>query len=145
MPQKKIPELTKEPVECVLRYGKSNNVVQWSEEMQTEVTALYGLTGMFFTTNKSYKPPRVSEDAILQSFYESEGEEDENDEEVDNDGEDEDPTPQRMAALAAAAAAKSAAKANAKAARIKKDEKILTKIREFAHEARRKAVVADAE
>jgi hypothetical protein len=73
MPPKRSPDIPKEPAECILRYGKSNNVIQWAEEMQTAVTALYGLTGMFFTTNKSYRPPRVSEEAILNAYYDSDG------------------------------------------------------------------------
>jgi hypothetical protein len=77
MPPKRSPDIPKEPAECILRYGKSNNVIQWAEEMQTAVTALYGLTGMFFTTNRSYRPPRVSEEAILNAFYDSDEEEEE--------------------------------------------------------------------
>jgi hypothetical protein len=140
MPPKRAPDIPKEPAECILRYGKSNNVVQWAEEMQTAVTALYGLTGMFFTTNRSYRPPRVSEEAILNSFYESEEEEEDADEQADEYDEEEDQTPAQLLARATAAAAKTAAKLKAKEARIKKDEKILSKVRESTYEARRKAV-----
>ena len=90
--------------------------------MQSAVAALYMLTCMFFTTNRSYRPPRVSEEAILNSFYESD-EEDENDgEQAEYDAEEEDPTPAQLLPLSAAAAAKTAAKVKAREARIKRDE-----------------------
>ena len=57
MPPKKSNEPAIDAAECVLRNGKINNVVQWKEEMQTMVTALDGLTGMFFTTNERYVQP----------------------------------------------------------------------------------------
>ena len=38
----------------MLKIGRHNNVVQWKEEMQNEACGLYGMTGMFFSTNKSY-------------------------------------------------------------------------------------------
>ena len=139
MPPKRTPDIPKEPAECILRYGKSNNVIQWAEEMQTAVTALYGLTGMFFTTNRSYRPPRVTEESILRSFYESD---EENDDEVEYDGEEEEPTEEELAAAVAAKAAARARVKAAKEARIKKDEKILSKVREGAHESRRKAVLS---
>ena len=92
--------------------------------MQTEMTALYGLTGMFFTTNRSHRPPRVTEETILKSFYESDEEEEEyEDEYEDDDGEE--PTSAQVAARAAAAAARTTALAKAKTARearIKKEE-----------------------
>jgi hypothetical protein len=114
-------------------------LVQWAEELQTAVTALYGLTGMFFTTNQSYRPPRVSEEAILRSFYESDEEDD--DDEVEDYADEEKPTPARLLELRTAAAARSPRiKIGAKEARIKKDEKVLRKVRETTHEARRKAV-----
>jgi hypothetical protein len=100
MPPKKAVAVPKEPAECILRYGKSNNVIQWAEEMQTATTALYGVTGMFFTTNERYRPPRVTEKAILRAFYESDSE-DEDEESVD-----EDETAGQAAARAAAAAAR---------------------------------------
>jgi hypothetical protein len=87
MPSKSSIEVPKEAAECIFKYGKKNNVIQWAEEMQTAVTALYGLTGMFFTTNQSYVPPRVKEDEILQAFYESDEDDAEYDEECDEDEE----------------------------------------------------------
>ena len=136
MPPKKAVAVPKEPAECILRYGKSNNVIQWAEEMQTATTALYGLTGMFFTTNERYRPPRVTEKAILRAFYESDSEEE------DEESVDEDESAGQAAARAAAAAARKREKKAAREAQIKKDEKILTKLREGTHEARRKKVEA---
>jgi hypothetical protein len=57
MPQKKADEPSKGAAECILKIGKNNNVVQWKEEIQNELTELYGLTGMFFTTNERYEKP----------------------------------------------------------------------------------------
>ena len=54
--------------ECILRIGKNNNVVQWREHMQTETTALYGLTGIFFTTNQRYTPPFPTEADYMPVF-----------------------------------------------------------------------------
>jgi hypothetical protein len=99
MPPKRIPDVPNEPAECILRYGKNSNVVQWAEEMQTAVTALYELTGMFFTTNQSYRPPRVSEEAILRSFYESDEDEEDDDDEVEDYADEEEPTPARLLEL----------------------------------------------
>jgi hypothetical protein len=99
MPPNRIPDVRKEPAECILRYGKNNNVVQWAEEMQTAVTALYGLTGMLFTTNQSYRPPRVSGEAILRSFYESDEVEEDDDDEVEDYADEEEPTSARLLEL----------------------------------------------
>ena len=61
MPPKKNSEPPKEKSECILRYSKKNNVVQWAEEMEIEIEAEYGSMSEFLTTNKSYVYPRVSE------------------------------------------------------------------------------------
>ena len=37
----------------MLKFGRYNNVVQWREDMQNEACGLYGMTGTFYTTNKS--------------------------------------------------------------------------------------------
>jgi hypothetical protein len=112
MPPKRSPDIPKKSAECILRYGKSNDVIQWAEEMQTEMTALCGLTGMFFTTNRSHRPPRVTEEIILKSFYESDEEEGEYEDEYDDD-DGEKPTSAQVAARAAAAAARTTALAKA--------------------------------
>jgi hypothetical protein len=41
----------------ILRIGKNNNVVQWKEEIQSELTELYGLTAMFFIMNERNVQP----------------------------------------------------------------------------------------
>ena len=86
MPPKKNADLPKEKAECILRYGKHNNVVQWAEEMQTEIEAEYGSIGEFLTTNKSYVYPRVDEaelaSALPDSDEESEYEDAEDEDEV---------------------------------------------------------------
>jgi hypothetical protein len=53
MPPKKSVDVPKEKQECILKYGKQNNVVQRSEEMQIEVESHYGSVGEFFTTMKA--------------------------------------------------------------------------------------------
>jgi hypothetical protein len=141
MPSKKSIETHKKAAGCILKYGKSNNVIQWAEEMQTAVTALYGLTGIFFTTNQSYIPPRVREQDILQEFYESDEDELED---YDEDEDDEEAgvrvlTSSQTAAHTARAKAK-AARDSAKEARVKKDEKILYKICESKHDRRLKLI-----
>lgn len=74
MPPKKSPDLKGEKAECILQYGKNNNVIQWSTEMQTSVAALYGLTGTFFSTNVRYIPPiPIEEDYTPQLPADAEG------------------------------------------------------------------------
>ena len=41
----------------MIRLGKSNNIIQWRDEMHTTVTRLYGMTGTFFITNERYVEP----------------------------------------------------------------------------------------
>lgn len=58
MPPIKIPEQAKEASSgCVLRLGKSNNVVTWNEELKSTVGALYGSTANFLQTNIRYVQP----------------------------------------------------------------------------------------
>ena len=57
MPQKKQEEAKTGAEACILKIGRLNNVVQWKEEMQDEACGLYGMTGMFFSTNASYVHP----------------------------------------------------------------------------------------
>ena len=56
MPPKKAGEVPKEAVECILRYGKYNNVVQWRDAIEDSVTKLYGRSGQFLITNERYVP-----------------------------------------------------------------------------------------
>jgi hypothetical protein len=60
MPPKRAAEAAKSADECILQYGKTNNIIKWREHMQTIVTELYGIIGMFFTTNERYVLPRIS-------------------------------------------------------------------------------------
>jgi hypothetical protein len=87
IPQNKSNEPTQDATECVLRIGKNNNVVQSKEEMQTTVTALYGLTGMFFTTNERYVQPLPREEDYIPDFPESDDEVEEGGEGLDAAGE----------------------------------------------------------
>ena len=52
----------------MLKIGRHNNVVQWKEEMQNEACGLYGMTGMFFSTNKSYVQPYPREEDYNPTF-----------------------------------------------------------------------------
>ena len=52
----------------MLRIGRYNNVVQWREDMQNEACGLYGMTGTFFTTNKSYVHPYPREEDYNPTF-----------------------------------------------------------------------------
>jgi hypothetical protein len=75
MPQKKASDPAKDATECILRIGKNNNVVQWKEEIQNELTELYGLTAMFFTTNERYVQPFPREEDNIPDFPDSDDEE----------------------------------------------------------------------
>ena len=72
MSSKKFPEMPKDAAECILRTGKTNNVVVWRENMQTQVTMLYGMTGTFFTTNKRYVQPIPREEDYIPQIPEPE-------------------------------------------------------------------------
>lgn len=62
MPPKKQEEPKSGTEACILKIGRYNNVVQWREEMQDQACALYGMTGMFFTTNASHFIPYPREE-----------------------------------------------------------------------------------
>ena len=62
MPPKKQEEPKSVAEPCILKIGRYNNVVQWREDMQNEACGLYGMTGMFFSTNKSYVHPYPREE-----------------------------------------------------------------------------------
>ena len=82
MPPKRVPEAVKSNEECILQHGKHNNIIKWKELMQTIITELYGIVGMFFITNERYELPRVSyRDYPVDSSSESEGSESEAEEE----------------------------------------------------------------
>ena len=88
MPPKKSPDVPKEKSECILKYGKQNNVVQWAEEMQIEIEAEYGSIGEFLTTNKSHVQPRVSEADLVSALPDSDEEESEYEDAEDEDDEE---------------------------------------------------------
>ena len=46
----------------ILEIGKNNNIVLWKEELENEVTGLYGKMGMFFTTDERYIIPFPTEE-----------------------------------------------------------------------------------
>ena len=68
MPPKKQEEPKSGAEQCMLRIGRYNNVVQWREDMQNEACGLYGMTGTFFTTNKSYVHPYPREEDYNPTF-----------------------------------------------------------------------------
>ena len=136
MPPKKSNEPVKEAAECILRIGKNNNVVQWKEEMQTTVTALYGLTGMFFTTNERYVQPFPREEDYIPDFPESDDEDEEEiGEQLDAEGE-----PLPAVDVAAQAVAREAAANARRETKRRAREKLISKLREGAYEGRRKAM-----
>ena len=45
-----------------MKMGRQNNVMQWKEEMQDEACSLYGMTGMFFSTDESHFIPYPREE-----------------------------------------------------------------------------------
>ena len=62
MPPKKQEDLKTAREPCILKIGRFKNVVQWKEEMQNEACSLYGMTGMFFSTNESHFIPYPREE-----------------------------------------------------------------------------------
>ena len=133
MPSKKSNEPAKDAAECMLIIGKNNNVVQWKEEMQTTVTALYGLTGMFFTTNERYVQPFPREEDYIPEFSESDDEEEEEvGEQLDAEGE-----PLPAVDVAALAVAREAAANARRETKRRAREKLIQKLREGAYEGRR--------
>ena len=62
MLQKKQEEPKSGAEQRMLRIGRYNNVLQWREDMHNEACGLYGMTGMFLTTNKSYVHPYPREE-----------------------------------------------------------------------------------
>ena len=100
MPPKRAIEAAKSTTEeCILLIGKNNNIIKWRENMQTLVTELYGIVGMFFTTNVRYELPKNPIKYLDGSSSEDSTSDSEN-EEV--------PTVEELAARIAYAAAKPA-------------------------------------
>jgi hypothetical protein len=133
MPQKKADEPSKGAAECILKICKNNNVVQWKEEIQNELTELYGLTGMFFTTNERYVQPFPREEDYIPDFLESDDEEEP--ELNDADGEQ-----LNAVEIAAQAVAREEAANVRREVKRRAMEKLILKLREGAFEVRRKAM-----
>jgi hypothetical protein len=134
MPQKKASDLAKDATECILRLGKNSNVVQWKEEIQNELTELYGLTAMFFTTNERYAQPFPREEDYILDFPDSD---DEKEPPVlfDAGGE-----PLNPVDIAAQAVAREVAANVRHEVRRRARDKLTLKLREGSFESRRKAM-----
>ena len=70
MPPKKHEDPKSGAEPCILKIGRYNNVVQWREDMQNEACGLYGMTGTFFSTNKSYVHPYPREEDYNPAYQE---------------------------------------------------------------------------
>ena len=55
---------------CILRLGKTNNVVSWNEELKSTVGAIYGSTANFLQTNARYIQHPVVEADYLSELEE---------------------------------------------------------------------------
>jgi hypothetical protein len=75
MPQKKITDPAKGAVKSILWIDKNNNVVQWKGEIQNELTELYGLTAMFFTTYERHVQSFPREEDYIPDFPDLDDEE----------------------------------------------------------------------
>lgn len=62
---KKSAVAEKGPEVCILRMGKANNIIQWKDQMYILATGLYGTTGTFFNTNRSYAVPFPTKETII--------------------------------------------------------------------------------
>ena len=100
MPLKRVPEVVKSTEECMLLYGKHNNVIKWKKHMQT--------MGMFFTTNKRCQLLRLSYADYSSESESAESVDEDEDEVVDPDA----PAllPEMIATLAAEKAARATAR-----------------------------------
>jgi hypothetical protein len=103
-------------------------------EIQNELTVLYGLTAMFFTTNERYVQPFPREEDYIPDF-------------PDSDDEEEPPVlfnaegePLNPVDIAAQAVAREAAADARREVRRRARGKLILKLREGAYEARRKAM-----
>ena len=68
MPPKKQEDPKSGAEQCILKIRRFNNVVQWKEDMQNEACGLYGMTGIFFSTNRSYVQPYPREEDYNPTF-----------------------------------------------------------------------------
>ena len=77
----------------MLKLGRQNNVVQWKEEMQDEACALYGMTGMFFSTDASHFIPYPREEDYNPNPPPPGGDDVDTDDDASVDEEEVDPVP----------------------------------------------------
>ena len=128
MPLKRAAEAFESTEECILQYGKHNNIIKWREHMQTIVTELYGIVGMFITTDVRYELPRFSyRDYPADSSSESSSSEE--DEEIVEGQPEPVPDPEAVA-YAAARPAHIAARLARNERRRKASERLRTKFNE---------------
>ena len=122
-------EALKSTEECTLQYGKHSNIIKWREHMQTIVTELYGIVGMFFTTNERYELPKASHRDYPSDSSSESSEYDTEEEESDVTGA---AVPARSAAEVAAKAARAAVRLASRERKRKASEKSRAKFKEDA-------------
>ena len=61
-PKKSYDPKSDAPGGCILQIGKHYNIVLWKEELENEITGLYGKMGMFFITDERYIIPFPTEE-----------------------------------------------------------------------------------
>jgi hypothetical protein len=94
MPKSKTVETVgKSPDTCILKMGKSNDVIQWREKMYNLATEEYGEVGTYFYTNTAFRYPFPHERDYNLFYIEPEPseapiEDDEGEDEEDNVEED---------------------------------------------------------
>jgi Zinc knuckle len=123
----------KGPDTCILKMGKSNNVIQWRDEMYNLATEEFGEVGTYFHTNVAYKYPFPHEreynpfyvEPVQEAIIEEEEDNDEN-EYFDADEDNEDEEEEQPEAVPAPVLPEATQVA------------LINKLREGAYEARRK-------
>ena len=93
MPPKKQEVLKSAREPCILKIGRGNNAVQWMEEMQNDACALYGMTGMFFSTDVSHFIPYPREVDYNPSAPPPGADDVDTDDEAEGEDEEVDPIP----------------------------------------------------
>ena len=143
MPPKRAVETVKTAEECILQFGKTTNVIKWREHMQVIATELYGIVGMFFTTNMRYELPKHSyREQPMDSSAESSSSESD-DEALDPELPALDPT--MVAAEAREKAARKAARDVRNERRRKASERSRAKLREDDYIQRKRDLKAQKE
>jgi hypothetical protein len=65
MPPKKTGEPKEAEGQYILKLGKSNNIIQWTDETKTSINLLYGVAGNFLTTNVRHEYPIPREEDYI--------------------------------------------------------------------------------